>query len=232
MITVRRADDRGRSMTDWLDSRHTFSFDQFYDPSCMGFRALRVVNDDRVRPSSGFGTHPRRDMEIVSYVLSGALEHKDSLGNGSTLKPGDVQRMSAGTGVFHSEWNPSKSEPVHFLQIWMLPEKKGLTPGYEQRRFEQGDLRDGLRLIASRDGRGGSLSWHQDAALFATRFSQGKSVAGALGPRRHAWVQVAAGAVTLNGAPLGEGDGAALSFETSFELSAGEDAEVLVFDLA
>jgi quercetin 2,3-dioxygenase len=232
MITVRHAEERGRSDGGWLDSRHTFSFADYHDPEHMGFRALRVINDDRVSAASGFGSHPHRDMEIISYVLSGALGHKDSLGNGSTIRPGDVQRMSAGTGVVHSEWNHSKTEPVHFLQIWIVPEKRGIAPGYEQRTFEPDEMRDRLRILASRDGRDGSVTIHQDAALFTTKLSKGKSVRHDLASGRHAWVQVASGSVILNGLELGEGDGAAVSDEQSLELRATKDAEALVFDLA
>lgn len=232
MITIRHAGERGHSDGGWLDSWHTFSFADYHDREHMGFRALRVINDDRVHPSSGFGAHPHRDMEILTYVLEGALGHKDSMGNGSTIRPGDVQRMSAGTGVVHSEWNHSKSEPVHLLQIWILPERSGIAPGYEQRAFEPRELRDRLRLLASRDGRDESITIHQDAALYATKLSAGKSVHHDLGSGRHAWVQVARGAVTLNDVALGTGDGAEVSDETRLELRAAEDAEVLVFDLA
>lgn len=232
MITIRHADERGRSQGDWLDSRHTFSFADYYDRQHMGFRTLRVINDDRVRASSGFGSHPHRDMEIITYVLEGELGHKDSLGNGSTIRPGEVQRMSAGTGVVHSEWNHSTSEPVHFLQIWILPERPGIAPSYEQRAFEPDELRDRLRLIASPDGRDRSVAIHQDAAIYAAKLSAGRSVSHDLGAERHAWVQVARGALTLNGVELGTGDGAALSQEKRIDLRAKEDAEVLVFDLA
>ena len=232
MITVRHAAERGRSDAGWLDSRHTFSFADYHDPLHMGFRSLRVINDDRVSANSGFGSHPHRDMEIISYVLSGALGHKDSMGNGSTIRPGEVQRMSAGTGVVHSEWNDSKTEPVHFLQIWIVPEKRAIAPAYEQRSFEPHEQRDRLRLIASRDGRDGSVTMHQDAALYVTNLSADRSVRHELAPGRRAWVQVASGRVVLNGVDLGEGDGAAVSDEARLELRATEDAEVLVFDLA
>jgi redox-sensitive bicupin YhaK (pirin superfamily) len=232
MITVRHAEERGRSAIDWLDSRHTFSFADYHDPKHMGFRALRVLNDDRVSASSGFGSHSHRDMEIISYVLSGELGHKDSMGTGSTIVPGDVQRMSAGTGVTHSEWNHSKSEAVHFLQIWIVPEKKGAPPGYEQKRFAPEELANTLKLVASRDGRDGSVTVHQDVALYATKLSPGGSVTHALAKDRHAWVQVARGGVELNGTRLGEGDGAALHDEALLTLRATSDAEVLVFDLA
>ena len=232
MITIRKADERGRSEGGWLDSRHTFSFADYHAPNHMGFRALRVINDDHVSPGSGFGTHPHRDMEIVSYVLAGALEHKDSLGNGSVMRPGDVQRMSAGTGVRHSEWNHSKTEEVHLLQIWILPERSGLAPGYEQRSFQPGDLRDRLRLVASRDGRDGSVTLHQDVALYVAKLSADRRVRHEVTPGRHAWVQVASGNVALNGVELGAGDGAAVTDEERLDLRANQDAEVLVFDLA
>jgi hypothetical protein len=231
MITIRYSEERGRGRTEWLDSRHTFSFADYYDSEHMGFRALRVINEDRVKPSSGFGAHPHRDMEIISYVIEGALAHQDSMDNGSTMRPGEVQRMSAGTGVVHSEWNHSKSEPVHFLQIWILPERRGIAPGYEQRAFEPHEVRDRLRLVASSDGRDGSVTIHQDAALYATRLGAGKRVSHELAPGRHAWVQVARGTVALNGVRLGTGDGAAASEEERLVLEAAEDAEVLVFDL-
>lgn len=231
MIKIRRASERGRTKIDWLDSRHTFSFGDYHEPQHMGFRALRVINDDRVLASSGFGAHPHRDMEIVSYVLDGALGHEDSMGNGSTIRPGEVQRMSAGTGVVHSEWNHSKTEAVHFLQIWILPERRGLAPGYEQRAFEPQELRDRLRLVASPDGREGSVTIHQDVTMYATRLSPGKSVAHGLAPTRFAWVQVARGAITVNGVELSSGDGAAVEGEPRIELRGTEDAEVLVFDL-
>lgn len=231
MITIRRAEERGLSNLGWLDSRHTFSFSDYYDPKHMGFRTLRVINDDRVSPASGFGTHPHKDMEIVSYVLDGALEHKDSMGNGSVIRPGDVQRMSAGTGVTHSEWNHSKTDTVRFLQIWILPDRRGIAPGYEQKHFETVDLSNRLRLVASRDGKDGSLTVHQDASLYVARLEDGASVGLDLAPGRHAWVQVARGSVTLNGATLVEGDGAAATEEARLDLRASGNAEVLVFDL-
>lgn len=232
MIVVRYADKRGRSRTDWLDSRHTFSFADYHDPDHMGFRALRVINDDRVRPSSGFGTHPHRDMEIISYVLEGALGHKDSMGNGSTIRPGDVQRMSAGTGVTHSEWNHSATDGVHFLQIWIVPDKRGLDPGYEQRTFEPHQLRNRLALVASRDGRDGAVTIHQDVALYVTKLSAGKSVEHEVKTGRCSWVQVASGSVTLNTVTLDAGDGAAVTDESRLALHGVKDAEILVFDLA
>jgi hypothetical protein len=231
MITIRKSDDRGRADHGWLDSRHTFSFADYHDPEQMGFRTLRVINEDRVEPGQGFGTHPHRDMEILSYVLEGALEHKDSMGTSSTIRPGEVQRMTAGTGVLHSEYNPSRKEPVHFLQIWIFPEKKSLKPGYEQKAFPDAERKNRLRLVASRDGRDGSLTIQQDAELYTTLLSRGESVSHPLKAGRHAWVQVARGAATLNGKPLATGDGAAVSGEKALELKATADAEVLMFDL-
>jgi quercetin 2,3-dioxygenase len=232
MITHRPADARGRTRIDWLDSHHSFSFGDYYDPQQHGFRSLRVLNDDVVAPGTGFGMHPHRDMEILTYVLEGALEHRDSLGTGSVIRPGDVQRMSAGTGIVHSEANPSASEPVHLLQIWLLPERAGIAPGYEQRAFSEEERRGRLRLLASRDGRDGALTIHQDAELYAMLLAAGESVTHRLRPGRHAWVQVAGGAVTLNGKPLRAGDGAAVSGEETVTLSASEGSEVLLFDLA
>jgi quercetin 2,3-dioxygenase len=232
MITVRLASERGHVERGWLDSYFTFSFADYYDPRHMGFRSLRVINDDRIEPGRGFGMHPHRDMEILTYVLEGALEHRDSLGTGSVIRPGDVQRMSAGTGIVHSEANPSPSEPVHLLQIWLLPEREGIAPGYEQRAFPEEERRSRLRLLASRDGRDGALTIHQDVELYATLLAAGESVTHRLRPGRHAWVQVASGAVTLNGKPLHAGDGAAVSDEEAVTLSASEGSEVLLFDLS
>ncbi len=231
MITIRKSGDRGHAEHGWLDSRHTFSFADYHDPDQMGFRTLRVINEDRVREGQGFGTHPHRDMEIISYVLEGALEHKDSMGTSSLIKPGEVQRMSAGTGVLHSEYNPSRTEPVHFLQIWIFPEKKGIKPGYEQKAFPAAERSDKLRLVASRDGRDGSLTIHQDAELYTTLLSKGGTVSHELKPGRFAWVQVARGEITLNGKALKTGDGASVSGEKSLDLKGSKDAEVLVFDL-
>jgi redox-sensitive bicupin YhaK (pirin superfamily) len=231
MITVRRAAERGQESYGWLDTRHTFSFGEYYDAGHMGFRTLRVINEDRVRPESGFGKHSHRDMEIVSYVLEGALAHEDSMGTGSVIRPGDVQRMTAGTGVTHSEWNHSQTESVHFLQIWLLPERRGLQPSYEQKTMLPAELQDRLRLVASRDGRDGSLTIHQDAAIYAARLSAGSEVAHLLGEHRHAWVQVARGAIDLNGTALETGDGAGVSDEARLALRAREDAEILLFDL-
>jgi quercetin 2,3-dioxygenase len=232
MITVRKAEERGRSKIDWLDSRHTFSFGEYHDRRFMGFRALRVINDDRVAPAAGFPTHGHRDMEIISYVLDGKLEHRDSLGTGSTIVPGDVQRMSAGSGVRHSEYNPSPDEPVRFLQIWILPEQEGIAPGYEQRAFPAAETRGRLRLVAARDGREGAVTVHQDVAVWAARLDAGERARHELAAGRHAWVQVARGTATVNGKRLEEGDGAALSDERAVELEGIAGAELLVFDLA
>ena len=232
MISVRRADERGHADHGWLDTRHTFSFADYHDPKYLGFRGLRVINEDRVQPGRGFPPHGHRDMEIVSYVLTGALEHKDSMGTGSVIRPGDVQRMSAGTGVRHSEYNHSKDEPVHFLQVWILPERRGLEPGYEQRHFSDADKRAGLRLIASREGTDGSVTIHADARIYAAVVEQGQRLRHALAEHRHAWLQVARGAITLNDRPLVHGDGAAVSGEPALTIVGTERAEVLVFDLA
>ena len=232
MIQIRKSLERGNADHGWLNSYHTFSFADYHDPRFMGFRQLRVINEDRVQPGRGFGTHPHRDMEIISYVLDGALEHKDSLGTGSIIRPGEVQRMSAGTGVTHSEFNHSKSSVVHFLQIWLLPEKEGLPPSYEQREFPPAQRRDQLRLVAARDGRDGAVTIHQDVDLYAALLSPGTSVEHSLRAGRHAWLQVAAGEVTLNGKNLAAGDGAAVSDESSVRIEAIESSEVLLFDLA
>ena len=227
MIALRPAEERGHTRLSWLDSRHSFSFDRYYDPRHMGFRVLRVINEDRVDPGQGFGTHPHRDMEILTFVLEGALEHKDSLGSGSVIRPGDVQRMTAGTGISHSEFNPSGTEPVHFLQVWILPERPGLDPSYEQRSFPAA----GLRLVGSRDGREGSVRIHQDVLVHLARLSPGEDVVHALAPGRHAWIQMARGAAQVNGTRLAAGDGAALSEERSVTLRGVDGAEALVFDL-
>ena len=232
MITIRKTSERGHFDHGWLDTSHTFSFGEYYDSAYLGFRALRVINEDRVTPGHGFPTHAHSDMEIITYVLEGALEHKDSLGTGSVIRPDDVQRMSAGTGVTHSEYNPSKSDPVHLLQIWILPEQRGIPPGYEQKAFGEREKRDRLRLIASRDGRDGSLTIHQDADVFVTRLSTGATVQQALRPRRQAWVQIARGQVDVNGQTLQQGDGAAISDAAAIQLVARHEAEVLIFDLA
>jgi redox-sensitive bicupin YhaK (pirin superfamily) len=232
LITVRRAADRLRTQIGWLDSRHTFSFGEHYDARFMGYRALRVLNEDRVAPGQGFGTHPHRDMEIISYMLEGELRHEDSMGTGSIIKVGDVQRMTAGTGVLHSERNASDTKPVHFLQIWVLPERNRLAPGYEQRTFPLADRRGRLALVASRDGREGAVAIHQDVDLFSTLLDTGSSVRHALPPSRHAWVQVARGDIALNGVELHAGDGASAADEGSLHLTASADSEVLLFDLA
>ena len=232
MITIRPAGERGHTDFRWLDSWHTFSFGEYMDYDHMGFHSLRVINDDKVAPGGGFPTHPHRDMEIVTWVLSGALEHKDSLGTGSVIRPGDLQRMTAGTGILHSEFNASKEEPVHLLQIWIFPEKRGLTPSYAQTSFPAADRKGQLKLVASRDGRDGSVSFHADASLYAAALEPGQKVAHALAPGRAAWVQVATGAVTLNGKKLVAGDGAAVENESTLELVGVEDGETLVFDLA
>lgn len=232
MITIRNNEDRGRTEIDWLDSRHTFSFGEYYDPQYMGFRALRVINDDRVAPGGGFGTHPHRDMEIITVVLEGALEHKDSLGSGSVIRPGDVQLMSAGTGIRHSEFNHSQQEPVHFLQIWILPERKGLKPGYEQQSFSSKETNGSWHMVAAPDSNNGALAIHQDVRLSVATLSRGEQAGYSLAPGRYAWVQVATGGVTLNGNALRAGDGAAVSDETKLTVKATEPAELLLFDLA
>jgi redox-sensitive bicupin YhaK (pirin superfamily) len=232
MLTIRPAAERGITRFDWLDSRHTFSFAEYRDPRHMGFRALRVINEDRVSPGGGFATHHHADMEIVTYVLAGALAHRDSLGTGSTIRPGEVQRMSAGTGIEHSEFNHSQGEEVHFLQIWILPEARGLAPGYEQRTFPFAARAGELLLVASRDGREGSVTVHQDVELWAGQLPGGARVSHAIRPGRHAWVQLARGSIELNGSKLAAGDGAALAGEPRLELAAIDDAELLLFDLA
>jgi redox-sensitive bicupin YhaK (pirin superfamily) len=232
VITIRPAADRGRTATDWLDSRHSFSFNDYFDPDYTQFRSLRVLNDDKVAPAAGFGTHPHRDMEIITYVVSGALEHRDSLGTGEVLRPGEVQRMTAGTGIRHSEFNPSATEPVHLLQIWLTPDRRGLTPGYEQTAFPEAERRGKWRLVASNDGRDGSVTIHQDADVYATLLEAGESAAHELRRGRYAWVQVARGSVALNGKPLAEGDGAAVADERAVTVAATAPAEVLLFDLA
>jgi redox-sensitive bicupin YhaK (pirin superfamily) len=230
-MQLRLSEDRGRADHGWLDSRHTFSFANYYDPEQMGFRALRVINDDRVAPGAGFPTHPHRDMEIISYVVSGALEHRDSMGNGSIIRPGDVQRMTAGTGVTHSEFNSSREEPLRFLQIWVLPERQGLKPGYEQRHF--GDQRRGrLKLVASRDGREGSIRVHQDLSLYASLLDPGQRVGHDPAAGRHVWIQLVDGKLRLGDTELRGGDGVALSNARPLQLEALEPSELLLFDLA
>jgi redox-sensitive bicupin YhaK (pirin superfamily) len=229
MITVRASADRGRATLGWLDSRHTFSFADYHDPAHMGFGPLRVINEDRVAPGGGFPLHGHQDMEILTYVLEGALEHKDSLGSGSIIRPGDVQRMSAGTGIQHSEFNASKEEPVHLLQIWILPQRRGIAPGYEQKRFALDKA--GLVLVASGGGRSGALTVHQDADVYAGRLAEGEAVTHSLLPRRLGWVQVARGMVTVNGLTLSAGDGAAIEGETELTLRGGANVELLLFDM-
>jgi hypothetical protein len=232
MITLRPAQERGSAYFGWLDSRHTFSFGEYYDPRHMGFANLRVINEDKVSPGQGFSTHGHRDMEIISYVLEGGLEHKDSLGTGSIIRPGDVQRMSAGTGILHSEYNASNTDPVHFLQIWILPEAKGIQPGYEQKTFTDAEKRGRLRLVGSRDGRDGSITIHQNVDLYASLLNQGDEVTHTLAKGRVAWLQVARGAVELNGHMLTAGDGTAIDQEPSITLRGmAKDAEVLLFDM-
>jgi quercetin 2,3-dioxygenase len=232
MVRLRLADERGHFDHGWLNTYHTFSFADYYDPAQMGYSVLRVINEDRVQPGEGFGTHPHRDMEIVSYVLEGELEHKDSMGNGSIIRPGDVQRMSAGTGVLHSEFNPSPSEPVHFLQIWLLPDRKGLAPGYEQKRFSDEEKRGRARLIASRDGREGSVTIHQDADVHASRIDPDSSLRWDLRAGRHAWLQVVRGSCRLGTDALRAGDGAGIEEESSIEIAGmGDATEILIFDL-
>ena len=234
MIEIRNSNDRGKADWGWLDSRHSFSFGEYYDPQHMGFRSLRVINDDRVGPGAGFGEHPHRDMEIISYVLSGSLGHRDSMGNGSVLTAGDVQRMTAGSGVLHSEMNPSQEEPVHFLQIWIVPERKGIEPSYEEKHIDDDDKRGKLFPVASGRGIEGAMKIHQDVDLFTTLLEGGDRVEHTLESGRHAWIQVVRGSVSVNGELLGEGDGAAISDETALKLEGtdSQGAEVLLFDLA
>jgi redox-sensitive bicupin YhaK (pirin superfamily) len=231
MIAFRDRMARGQSRTGWLDSRHTFSFADYYDPAQLGFRALRVINEDRVIPGAGFPSHRHRDMDILTYVLGGALEHKDSLGNGAVIRPGEVQRMSAGTGIVHSEFNPSKTEPVHFLQIWIVPAQVGLPPGYEQKAFPLKERQGRLRLVAAPDGRDGAVLLHQDACLFVANLRSGERVAYDGKKGRGLWLQVARGIVTLNGTEMREGDGAAIEDEETIVTEAETEAEVLLFDL-
>jgi quercetin 2,3-dioxygenase len=231
MIIVRKSEERGHFNHGWLNTYHTFSFDQYYDPRFMGFRSLRVINEDFVEAGRGFPTHGHRDMEIITYVLEGALEHKDSMGTGSVIRPGDVQKMSAGTGVRHSEYNHSKDELVHLLQIWIMPDTAGINPDYQQKRFEDEEKRTRLRLVASTDGTDGSITIRQDARVFATLLNASEQVTHELKPNRHAWVQVARGSIELNGKLLNQGDGAAASEETSLTLVGKEPADVLLFDL-
>lgn len=231
MITLRPANERGGADHGWLNTRHTFSFSSYYDPRHMGFRSLRVINEDRVAPGQGFGAHGHRDMEILSYVVSGGLEHRDSMGNGAVIRPNEWQRMSAGTGVRHSEVNASRTEPVHFYQIWILPEAEGARPGYEQKLFAPEEKAGRLRLVASRDGSDGSLTIRQDVRVYNSLLPAGGGVTHRFEEGRHAWVQVVRGAVELNGVALAEGDGAAASNETELAIKASEDSEIILFDL-
>lgn len=232
MIHIRKSENRGQVDHGWLLAKHSFSFADYYDPENMGFRVLRVINEDRVKPENGFGTHPHRDMEIITYVLEGELQHKDSMGNGSKILPGDVQYMSAGKGVLHSEENPSKDREVHLLQIWILPNEKGAEPRYGQKRFSESEKLGKLRLVASPDGKDGSLAIRQDARLYASLLDQNQMVEFPLAKGRHAWVQVAHGSIVLNGQTLEQGDGAAISDETLLKFAGSEGrSEFLVFDL-
>ena len=232
MIVKRPAAERGHFDHGWLDTSHTFSFADYHDPAHMGFRSLRVINEDRVAAGRGFGAHSHRDMEIVTYVLEGALEHADSMGTRSVIVPGEIQRMTAGTGVTHSEFNGKRDEPVHFLQIWLVPERRGLAPGYEQKAIPEKEERGVLRLVASRDGREGSVTIHQDVSLYASRLQPRERVKHALADGRHAWLQMVTGRVELNGTALAAGDGAAVSQESALEMVALEPAHFLLFDLA
>jgi redox-sensitive bicupin YhaK (pirin superfamily) len=231
MIEIRKSQDRGHADHGWLKSQHSFSFAGYFDPQHVEFGVLRVINEDRVAPGGGFGTHPHKDMEIISYVLSGELGHRDSMGNGSVIRPGDVQRMSAGTGVFHSEMNPSGTTPVHFLQIWIRPNQTGIAPGYEQKRFEEADKRGRLRLIASGDGAEGSVLIHQDARLYAGRFDGNEQATLGIEAGRRVYVHLVSGELAVNGTALSGGDALKLRAVDSLSLSQGRDAEVLVFDL-
>ena len=231
MITVRRGSERGISKFSWLDSRHTFSFGDYYDPKHMGFSELRVINEDRVDLGAGFPTHSHRDMEIITYVLAGALAHKDSTGTSSVIRAGDVQRMSAGTGISHSEYNPSKTEPVHFLQIWIIPKETGLRPGYEQRSFDLNQKRGSWVLVAAPDARDGSVKIHQDTELYLAAVSKGQELSYRLKPGRQAWLQVTRGAAALDGTSLAAGDGAAVSKQDLLQIESSDDSEILLFDL-
>ena len=230
MIAIRKANERGHADHGWLNSYHTFSFANYHDPNWMGFRNLRVINDDTVAPGAGFGEHPHRDMEIISYVLDGALEHRDSMGNGRVIKPGEFQYMAAGTGVLHSEYNPSKRDPVHFLQVWIQPDTTGTKPAYGEKAYSSA-APGRLNLVASNSGRDGSLRINQDADLWLAKFSDSEALTYELKPERHAWVHVAEGSVELNGRKLSAGDGAAISEETKLRLAGSGKAQVLLFDL-
>jgi redox-sensitive bicupin YhaK (pirin superfamily) len=232
MIAIRRAQDRGHANHGWLDTYHTFSFSSYRDPRYMGFRSLRVMNEDFVAPGQGFGVHPHDNMEIVTYVLEGALEHQDSMGNGEILRPGEFQRMTAGTGITHSEFNPSRDEPVHLYQIWLYPDQNGLEPSYEQKRFDERERRNRLRLVASRDAADDSLLIHQDARIYLSSLDDGTQVDAELDSGRHAWLQVLRGGVSLNGQDLATSDGVAVSDERVLHIQADGNAEILLFDLA
>lgn len=231
MIQIRKASDRGAADHGWLRTFHTFSFGSYHDRNHMSFRSLRVMNEDWVAPGQGFGTHPHHDMEIVTYVLEGALEHRDSMGNGEVLNPGEFQRMTAGTGITHSEFNPSDSQPVHLYQIWLLPERKGLEPSYEQKRFPKEERHNRWQLVASRDAANGALRIHQDARIYLAELDAGQQLSHALETGRHAWLQVLRGAVTLDGHPFATSDGAAISDESELAIEATEPAELMLFDL-
>lgn len=230
MLTIQRADERGHANHGWLDSHFTFSFAEYYDPRFMGFRSLRVINDDTVSPGGGFGMHPHRDMEIITVVLHGALEHKDSMGNGRVIRPGEVQYMAAGTGIMHSEFNPSATEPVHLLQIWILPDRKGAKPTYAEKSLKKVPV-GRLNLVASKSGRDGSIAINQDADLFLAKFNRGESLSHSLRENRHAWLHVAEGELTVNGQALKAGDGVAVSDETELKVAASKPAQALLFDL-
>ncbi len=232
MIRIRNASDRGKTKTGWLDSNHTFSFNRYYDPECSGFRQLLVINEDFVAPSQGFATHSHRDMEILSYVVAGELAHKDSTGTSAIIRPGELQRMTAGTGVSHSEFNPSSVEPVHFLQIWIKPAQISLKPAYEQRKFPEADRRGKLRLIASQQGDDDSVTIHQDVRVFDAMLDAGAKVSFQIEPGRYAWIQVVKGSIRINDATLATSDGAAISNEASITILAIDAAEILLFDLA
>jgi redox-sensitive bicupin YhaK (pirin superfamily) len=232
MINLRKSNERGHADHGWLNTYHTFSFSSYYDPAHMGFRSLRVMNEDRVAAGKGFGTHAHRDMEIVSYVLDGALEHKDSMGNGEVLRPGEFQRITAGTGITHSEYNPSKDQSTHFYQIWLTPQKNGLAPGYEQKRYDDMQLQNTLRLVASPDGADGSLTIHQDAEIYLSKLEAQRSIVFEVPSGRHVWLQVLRGSVTLNGEAMDTSDGAAVSDESTLTITASSSAEIMLFNLA
>lgn len=232
MLTIRKSNERGHFDHGWLNTYHTFSFDQYYDPRYMGFRSLRVINEDFVAPGRGFPMHGHRDMEIITYILEGGLKHEDSMGNGSVIRPGDVQRMTAGTGVRHSEKNASSTGRVHLLQIWILPNAEGLPPGYEQKAFTEDERRGQMRLIASSDGREGSVRLNQDVNLFASIIDAGQEIERAVDPARYGWIQVARGSISVNGENAGQGDGVVVAAESNLKIKAQEDAEVLLFDLS